>query len=223
MKSSFPVLVFQKIGKPPANSHLRKQWATPKALENWLLFLSKQGYHFVTPKDLHKSLPERPIMLAFIGGFQSFYTEVFPLLKKHKISATCAVPIETLGTYNSWQNPYEDPWQNILTPQQLNELVKSKLVQVATLGLTGNDLTQVPPQQARQEIAESIHRLKKLHNIDACAVALWPWARPNKEADYNTDLPIFTAKHGVNDLTEKKTFRVLKPNWLTRIRLTIGR
>lgn len=220
MKSSFPVLVFQKIGKPPANSHLRKQWATPKALENWLLFLSKQGYHFVTPKDLHKSLPERPIMLAFIGGFQSFYTEVFPLLKKHKIPATCAVAVDTLGTYNSWQDPHAEPWQNILTSAQLNELIKSKLVRVATLGLTGNDLTELPSQQAQQEINESIYRLKKLHNIDADAVALWPWAH-HKKIDYNTPLPIFTATHGVNRLTEKKVFRVLEPNWLTRLRLLI--
>ena len=223
MKSFFPVLVFQKVGNPPAGSSLKSQWITSKKLENWLQFLIQKGYHFVTPADLRKPLPNKPIMLAFIGAFQSFYTEVLPLLKKYKIPATCAVAIETLGTYNSWQNPYEEPWQNILTPQQLNELVKSKLVQVATLGLTGNDLTQVPLQQARQEIAESIHRLKKLHNIDACAVALWPWARPNKEADYNTDLPIFTAKHGVNDLTEKKTFRVLEPNWLTRIKLSLNK
>ncbi len=223
MKSSFPVLVFQKIGKPPANSHLRKQWATPKALENWLLFLSKQGYHFVTPKDLHKSLPERPIMLAFIGGFQSFYTEVFPLLKKHKISATCAVAIETLGTYNSWQDPYVEPWQNILTSKQLNELVKSKLVQIATLGLTGNDLTQLPPQQAQQEIDESIFRLKKLYDIETCAVAFWPWARQNKKFDYNLSLPIFSACHGANTRSEKKGFRILQPNWFTRLRLSIGR
>lgn len=223
MKHFLPILAFQKIGTPPVNSRLKKQWLTPKALENWLVFLTKKGYQFITPADLHKPLPPKPVMLAFIGGFQSFYTEVFPLLKKHKIPATCAVAVDTLGTYNSWQDPHTEPWQNILTSAQLNELIKSKLVRVATLGLTGNDLTELPSQQAQQEINESIYRLKKLHNIDACAVALWPWARPNKEADYNTDLPIFTAKHGVNNLTEKKTFRVLEPNWLTRIRLTIGR
>ena len=146
MKSFFPVLVFQKVGHPFDNSQLKKQWVTPKVLENWLLFLTKKGYQFITPADLHKPLPQKPIMLAFIGGFQSFYTEAFPLLKKYNIPATCAVAVDTLGTYNSWQDPCMEPWQNILTSKQLDELVKNKLVQVATLGLTGNDLIQSSPQ-----------------------------------------------------------------------------
>ena len=223
MKSFFPVLVFQKVGNPPTPSHLKKQWVTSKALKNWLSFLTKKGYQFLTPADLPKPLPNKPIMLVFIGGFQSFYTEVFPLLKKHKIPATCAVAVDTLSTYNSWQDPYVEPWQNVLTLDQLNELIESKLVQVATLGLTGNDLTQVPPQQAQQEIEESIYRLKKLHNIDACAVALWPWASQHNEIHYKTDLPIFTANHGINELTEKKNFRMLEPNWLTRMKLFLNK
>ncbi len=223
MKSFFPVLTFQKIGKIPVDSHLKNQWATPQALENWLTFLTQKGYQFVTPADLSQSLPQRPIMLAFIGGFQSFYTEVFPLLKKYKIPATCAVAVETLGTYNSWQDPHKEPWQNILTPSQLDDIVKSKLVQVATLGLTGNDLTELPLQQAQQEIAESIYRLKKLHDIEAGSVALWPWASQHTKIHYNPDLPIFTAEKGVNELTEKKTFRVLEPSWLTRIKLSLNK
>lgn len=221
MKPSLSVLVFQKVGNPPTNSHLKNQWITPKALENWFIFLTKKGYHFLTPANLGKPLPAKPIMLTFIGGFQSFYTEVFPLLQKYKIPVTCAVAVDTLGTYNSWQDPYVEPWQNILTSKQLNELVKSKLVQIATLGLTGNDLTQLPPQQAQQEIEESIFRLKKLYDIETCAVAFWPWARQKESSNVKFSLPVFAAKQGVNELTEKETFRILQPNWLTRIKLFI--
>lgn len=223
MKSFFPVLAFQKIGNPPANSHLKNQWVSPKTLENWFVFLTKKGYQFVTPASLGKALPSKPIMLMFVGGFQSFYTEVFPLLKKYKIAATCAVAAQTLGTYNAWQDPYQEPWQNILTPNQLDELVKSKLVQVATLGLTGNDLTSLPPQQAQQEIEESIYRLKHLCNIKVCAIASGLWARQNQGIDYKVSLPVFTTEQGINELTERKTFRMLQPTWLTRIRLAIGK
>lgn len=96
-------------------------------------------------------------------------------------------------------------------------------MQIATLGLTRNDLTQLPPQQAQQEIDESIFRLKKLYDIETCAVAFWPWARQNKKFDYNLSLPIFSACHGANRRTEKKTSRILQPNWFTRLRLSIGR
>lgn len=78
MKSFFPVLAFQKVGNPPTNSHLKNQWTSSKSLENWIRFLTKKRYHFVTPANFGKPLPSKPIMLTFIGGFQSFYTEVFP-------------------------------------------------------------------------------------------------------------------------------------------------
>lgn len=218
--SFLPVLAYQKIGRAPKNSHLKKEWASPLQLEKTLTWLVKSGYTFITPFDLQKKLPAKPILLAFIGGYQSFYTDVFPLLKAHKICATLFVAVDTLGTYNSWQNPYEEPWQNIVTEKQLKEMSKSKLVQIGTLGLDGHNLLTDDPTVAQQTILESIYRFETLHKMSPCAVAFWPSvADPQHRAlaiGGGLDLPVITSQKGVNALMETKFLRILRPGLATR-------
>lgn len=225
--SFLPVLAYQKIGRAPKHSHLKKEWASPRQLEKTLAWLVRRGYTFITPLDLQKKLPTKPILLAFIGGYQSFYTEVFPLLKTHKICATLFLAVDTLGTYNSWQDPHEEPWQNIVTEKQLKEMHKSGLVQIGTLGLDGHNLLEDDTSTAQQTILESVYRFEKLHKIAPCAVAFWPLARdPQNRAlaiGGGLDLPIITSQKGKNALTESKFLRILRPGLFTKIWLWISK
>lgn len=220
MKPFLPVLVFQKIGTAPKNSSLKSQWTSFRRMENILAFLTKRHYTFITPEDLHSKLPAKPILLAFMGGYQSVYTEVFPLLKKYNAKAIVFVATDTLGTYNSWQDPYQEPWQNILTAQQLKEMYKSKYVQVGTLGLTGKDL--LPHETpAREELLESVHRLATLCQINVCSVGFWPGLKDKnlartREICAGLNLPVITSLTGKNPPDEKQFFRVLYPGLLTQ-------
>lgn len=218
-----PVLAYQKIGRAPKNSRLKSEWASPRQLEKTLTWLVRRGYTFITPLDLQKESPAKPILLVFIGGYQSFYTDVFPLLQKHNICATLFVAVETLGTYNSWQDPYKEPWQNIVTEKQLKEMLKSKLVHLGTLGLDGHNLLTDAPAAAQQTILESIYRFEKLHKMAPCAVAFWPSvADPQHRAlaiGGGLDLPVITSQKGVNALTEKKFLRILRPGLFTKFLL----
>lgn len=220
MSDFLPVLAYQKIGVTPKKSRLKNEWVSPRQLEKTLTWLIKRGYTFVTPLDLQKELPKKPILLAFLGGYQSFYTDVFPLLQAHNICATLLVAVDTLGTYNRWQDPHEEPWQNIVTPTQLTQMLKSGLVQMGTLGLDGHNLLQEEPTWAQQSVKESIYRLKKLHKIDTCALGFWPntpW--DENRAQHLTrglNLPVITSQKGLNLRTEKHFLRVLNPGLLTR-------
>ena len=221
--SFLPVLAFQKIGRAPKNSRLKSEWTSPRQLAQILTGLVKHGYTFITPADLQNKLPAKPVLLAFIGGYQSFYTDVFPLLQKHKICATLFVAVQTLGTYNSWQNPHKEPWQNIVTEKQLKEMIKSKLVQIGTLGLDGHNLLEKDSAAAQQTLLESIYRLEKLHKIAPCAVAFWPLTKdPHNHAlamGGGLNLPVITSQKGINALTETKFLRTLKPGLFTRFLL----
>ncbi len=215
MKSFLPVLAFEKIGRAPKNSHLKRQWVSQKRLEKWLLFLTKRGYTFITPLDLQKELPAKPVLLAFLGGYQTYYTDVFPLLQKYKAQATVLVATDTLGAYNAWQDPYQEPWQNVLTVKQLQQMYKSGLVQVGILGLSGQSVLDLEPAQAHHELKEAIYRLKMLHKIDACCVGFWPSAK-DKQArtqpvTHGLNVPViasYTKEAG-------QDFCILPPGWLT--------
>ena len=225
MKSSLPVLAYQKIGHAPKNSRLKNQWVSAKQLDKTLAFLVRRHYTFITPANLQKKLPANPVLLTFFGGYQSFYTEVFPLLQKYKASATLLVASDTLDAYNSWQDPFQEPWQNVLTSQQLKEVSKSGLVTVGTLGLSGKNLLACPnPQQAREEILESMHRLKTLYKLDTCAVGFWPWAKDKNSAGTaaisdGLNLPVVTSAKGLNEPTDKQFLRVMRPGLLTTLLL----
>lgn len=223
MNAAWPVLVYQKIGRPAAHSRLQKEWTSPRRLEKMLAFLSKRSYTFIMPKDLQNPLPAKPVLLAFMGGYQSFYTDVFPLLTKYQACATVFVAVEALGAYNSWQNPHEEPWQNVLTVKQLQEMLKSKRVQIGTLGLDGHNLLDDEPGQARAALQESAYRLKTLHKIDTCAVGFWPFAQWNparaQHAVHDLNLPIITSQKGTNSPDEKQFLRVVRPTFLTRLLL----
>ncbi len=223
MSAFLPVLAYQKIGHAPHKSRLKNEWVSPRQLEKQITWLIKHGYTFITPLDLQPKLPAKPILLVFMGGYQSFYTEAFPLLKAHKICATVFIAADTLGTYNSWQDPYREPWQNILTVKQLKEMGKSGLVQVGTLGLDGHNLLADKPSAAQQNLLESIYRLETLHKIAPCAAAVWPLVKdPQNNAlaiGGGIDLPIITSQPGKNALTEKKFLRILKPGFFTKFLL----
>ena len=225
MTPFLPVLAYQKIGRPAAHSRQKKAWVSVRALEKMLAFLVRRHYTFITPTALHRPLPAKPVMLVFMGGYQSFYTDVFPLLKKYRARATVFVAADTLGTYDAWQHPEKDPWQNVLTAAQLQETYQSGRVCVGTLGLTGNNLLSYEDTRAaREELLESIHRLKMLHNIAACAVGFWPGAKDKnltrtREICAGLNLPVITSLYGKNMPHEKQFFKVLRPGLFTHILL----
>ena len=83
------VLVVEKIGVAPDSSHLKKEWVPLKSLEKTLEHLIKKNFSFISLADLKnkKKLPVKPVLLCFMGGYQTVYTQALPLLKKHNLKA----------------------------------------------------------------------------------------------------------------------------------------
>lgn len=203
------VLCYEKVGRAPKNSRLKKEWTSAKAVERTLKTLAKRGFTTVVPKDLNgKKQPAKPVLLAFMGGYQSFYTDVFPLLQKYNAKACIFLAQEYTGAYNAWQNPYSEPWQNTLTKKQLKELADSGLVSFGAIDLKARDITRLPAEEARFGLEENLFRLKEQLGLTPQAVSCWPAKNWNKKTAPEMlhgleSLPILTPVAGVN--TEMKT------------------
>ena len=167
-------LVFEKIGIPPKHSLLKKEWTSAAKLEKTIQRLIRKQYTFLTPKKLNSSAPEKSVLLVFVGGYRSFYTHVFPLLEKHKIPATLLLAPDLIGTYNSWQDPHQEPWQDLLTLAEVNELKKSPLIYWGALPLSCLNITACSQEQAVFAIKESIYRLEHQLGISPCAWSTYP-------------------------------------------------
>jgi biofilm PGA synthesis lipoprotein PgaB len=132
---SFLVLNYHDIlTAEGANRSLDKMDVGVEHLEEHLDWLKKKGFKIVSVQNVLKAaagrgaLPDKAVLLTFDDGYQSFYTRVFPLLKKHHYPAMVAL----VGTWMDGNVTAEEPGKPLLNWEQVRELVQSGLVEVAS-------------------------------------------------------------------------------------------
>jgi poly-beta-1,6-N-acetyl-D-glucosamine N-deacetylase len=132
---------------------------TPSELEQHFQLIKSQG---VTPISVDllmnhlqtgMPLPEKPVVLTFDDGYGGHYQYVYPLLKKYGYPVVFSVYTDGVGnnagrTHVSWE--------------QLREMANNPLVTIASHTVTHPaDLTKLPDEQLRREVAESKEILEK--------------------------------------------------------------
>ena len=208
------VLVVEKIGVAPDSSHLKKEWVPLKSLEKTLEHLIKKNFSFISLADLKnkKKLPVKPVLLCFMGGYQTVYTQALPLLKKHNLKACLFLSPRFVDGYNECQSPDEEPWQNMLTAKQLKYLQTSKLFSFGAMGLNRKDLSLLPTEETLFELTESAFRLKKLFKLSIDGFAWNCGLKKHEEKLTNLcqkleKLPFITFQKGINSPKERQILR----------------
>lgn len=98
-----PVWLFHQVN-PNSNT-------TPKVLEGFFQYVSRQGYKTHTLKEIealtkaNQKLPKKSILLTFDDGYYDNYAIVFPLLKKYNLKAIFFV--NTLFIKDSAERPLQ--------------------------------------------------------------------------------------------------------------------
>ena len=111
-----------------------QQAVSQKNFAAHLAWLKANHYHVISVQDLVdsavglKNLPDNAVMLTFDDGYQSFYTRVFPLLKKYRYPATLAL----VGSWMDGQHVEDRPNIPLMTWPQVREVVASGLVEIAS-------------------------------------------------------------------------------------------
>lgn len=94
-----PILMYHhiRVNPRPYDSTWASLNVSPSLLDSELNYLVNNGYHVITLDDLENalvnggSLPDNPIVLTFDDGYENFYTDAYPILKKHNLKATIFV------------------------------------------------------------------------------------------------------------------------------------
>ena len=126
------VLCYHHVGPyhtvgPQANTFT----VTPQTLRVHFDYLRQHGYSVVSLDDYirfnrgEKTLPPKSVLLTFDDSYNSFYTQVFPLLKEYGYPATAAM----VGIWAVAPAPTPD---RIMSWDQLRELDKSGLVEIVS-------------------------------------------------------------------------------------------
>lgn len=121
-KICFPVIMYHNISK----NKIDRYCVSLKQFEEDLKYIKNQGYTCITSSELvdfvynGKKLPEKPFMITFDDGYESFYAYAYPLLKKYNMKAVMSI----VGSYTDLFTNEED--HNLdyshLTWEQVNEL-----------------------------------------------------------------------------------------------------
>lgn len=121
------VLCYHDVVEKPYNAFT----ITPNTLKEHLAYLKANGYHpisldqYVDACKNSSPLPEKPVLLTFDDGYQSFYTTIFPLLKEYNYPAVFAI-------VTSWSDYSPPDVGTLLTWQQIRELENSGLIAIAS-------------------------------------------------------------------------------------------
>lgn len=123
--------------------------------EEHLAWLKAKGYRIVSVQAVFDAiagkadLPEKSVLLTFDDGYESFYTRIFPLLKKWHIPATVAL----VGVWMDGQITAEEPGKPLLTWEQVREMLQSGLVEIASHSYDLHKGIMANPQGSSQAAA----------------------------------------------------------------------
>ena len=121
-------------------------------------------------------LPTRTVALTFDDGYEDFYTEAAPELRRWGFPATVFVPTAYCGRTNSW--PGQPGWVDekpLLNWQQIEELAREGF-QFGSHSVTHPDLTKLSEVDARREMIESKREILERTGIPA-QVFCYPYGR----------------------------------------------
>jgi peptidoglycan/xylan/chitin deacetylase (PgdA/CDA1 family) len=131
----------------------------PAVLANQLEELKKAGYQSYFVEDIpdfidgKRTLVDKGIVLTFDDGYEDFYTNAFPVLKKYGFKSTLYVISNFVGR------------KGFLNQTELKDIASSGIVEIGDHTLTHPDLRHISRAKATKEIVQSKADLEKLLNI----------------------------------------------------------
>lgn len=129
---TFAIIMYHQIAS--GKSKLGKFVLSDSQLESDMLYLKEQGYETITMAQLIDyskgvgGLPEKPVMLTFDDGYESFYGYVYPLLQKYNMRAVLSVVGEFVDRYT--ENPDHNLRYSCLNWDEVREMRNSGLVEI---------------------------------------------------------------------------------------------
>ncbi|MCR4329451.1 MAG: polysaccharide deacetylase family protein [Candidatus Roizmanbacteria bacterium] len=191
------------------NDTIRKSLSiTPNVFDSQLSTLLVHGYttYFVSdvPKILNGTIPytAKNIVLTFDDGYEDFYTDAFPILKKNNVKATVYVITNYIGR------------KGFLSSAQIQELAQSPLVEIGSHTLNHMYLKGGRDELVNTEIVESKKVLENLTGVSVKTFA-YPYGAFDGQALADTQEATYSAAVSVIPGNQQS---LMNEYYLSRIR-----
>jgi peptidoglycan/xylan/chitin deacetylase (PgdA/CDA1 family) len=175
--ASVPMLLYHKVGPPPAGSRHPEISVTPERFAAHLSLLRALGRtpiavsRYVAYRRGEAALPPRPVVITFDDGYLDNYEHALPVLQRFGAPATIFLVSERLGMTNAWDA--HEPQVPLLDAARVREMQRAG-IDFQSHTATHARLTHVPPAAALDELRRSRASLEQLLGAPVDVVA-YPW------------------------------------------------
>lgn len=205
------VLMYHMVREHIPGTQFNGLRVPPAQFERQLSWLSEQGWTFFTLSELQQAwpdVPEKSVVLTFDDGYEDNFTTVLPLLEKYQAKATIYVVCDRhdrdWSVYKKKHHSTGELKREAkLSDSQIEALIASERVEIASHTLTHLNLADATEDEARHEITTSKDVLEKRFVIQVTSFA-YPFGifserdeRLVREAGYRNAV---TTEQGVSDL-----------------------
>lgn len=160
-----PVLLYHKIGPPPAGVQNPRSWVRPERFEWQMRLLAGWGYRTITPEALaahyrgEEEAAAHSVLITFDDGSRSCHSTALPILKSFGFTATVFLVSEQLGGRAGWDRNEAHAGDDLLTLKEIQELIQSGW-SAGAHSMTHARLTGLTREESEREIRESKLRLE---------------------------------------------------------------
>jgi len=135
---------------------------TPGRFEYLLNIITDNHYKIIGLSDyIDSNQKDNHVALTFDDGYETFYQNIFPILKKMSLTATIFIPTDFIGKSNRWDyTGAVFPLQH-LSREQIRELSRENIA-IASHGLAHRCLTQLSERLLKIELTRSRETLEDI-------------------------------------------------------------
>ncbi len=216
MATKVPILLYHSISDEASPAF--RPWAlSPERFAQHLAYLKAEQYtpltvgQFVEMKCHARTLPAKPVVVAFDDGLADFYDNALPLLEDFDVPATLYVVAGRVGKTSKWLASEGEGARPMMTWAQVRQL-RNSLVELGSHSMSHAQLDTLPLAQARTEVL-----LSKALLEDQLQQPVTTFAYPHgyyskavramvQEAGYTSACAV---KHGMSS-TEDDTFALAR-------------
>lgn len=154
-----PSLCYHKIEKAPRGARIKGLYLTADLFVQQITELKNAGFHFVAPGLPGSSRTDRKISITFDDGFVSNWKSAMPLMKDQGCRAINFLVADRLGKSSDWEAAEGGEARPLMDESQVRDwLAEGNWIGAHTC--THPRLSQIPLQQAKEEIVSSKKKLE---------------------------------------------------------------
>ena len=164
-----PIFMYHTSSEYNPGRTFYELYIRPSEFERQVQHLVDGGYTFMTFDEwFDMNTVDRPVFITFDDGYETNYTEIFPIIKRHNVKITIFLETGSIGR------------RGRLSADMIRRMSDSGLVKFESHAVSHQRLTELSPEKLREELRESRRTIESITGRRVHAVA-YPFGAFNEQ------------------------------------------